>query len=163
MNFKRYLPSREFPPYAFIPGKHTHPEKPGGHMENIEVSTQKLDQNNYFSNEEYLYGIDLFNYHYYWESHVWWESLWNVAGRKGDDADFLKGLIKLAAAGVKINLKQDEAAAGHIKRALEILSPLSKDQNNWFGIELNSLISQLDALVIGSEVEDFFKLKLFIN
>ena len=36
------------------------------------------------------------------KSHVAWESLWMACGRKGAVADFLKGLIKLAAAGVNV-------------------------------------------------------------
>jgi hypothetical protein len=49
----------------------------------------------------YLRGIDLFNFGYWWESHEAWEGLWRACGRRGPAADFLKGLIKLAAAGVK--------------------------------------------------------------
>ena len=44
---------------------------------------------------------DLLNHGFYWEAHEAWETLWHAAGRKGEIADFLKGLIKLAAAAVK--------------------------------------------------------------
>jgi hypothetical protein len=49
----------------------------------------------------YLRGIDLFNHGFYWESHEAWEAVWISAGRRGSVADFLKALIKVAAAGVK--------------------------------------------------------------
>jgi hypothetical protein len=49
----------------------------------------------------YLYGVDLFNHGYYWEAHEAWEALWHACGRTGSTGWFLKGLIKLAAAGVK--------------------------------------------------------------
>jgi hypothetical protein len=66
---------------------------------------------------EYLYAIDLFNHGYYWEAHEVWEGLWHAAGRKGALADFLKGLIKLAAAGVKIREGRSEGASRHSQRA----------------------------------------------
>lgn len=143
MKTKRYLPSKPFPPYAFIPGKFPHPEKAGGHMENEEVAVSPLTEDSFFENEGYLYGIDLFNHGYFWESHVWWEALWNEAGRKGDTADFLKALIKLAAGGVKEGLDQETVAKGHQERAIEIFEPLAKKQENWFGINCNELLSEI--------------------
>ena len=50
--------------------------------------------------QTYLYAIDLFNFGFYWESHVYLEELWNQAKRVGENADFFKMLIKLGAAGV---------------------------------------------------------------
>jgi hypothetical protein len=46
--------------------------------------------------------VDLFNHGYYWEAHEQWESLWHACGRKGPVANLLQGLIRLAAAGVKV-------------------------------------------------------------
>ena len=50
----------------------------------------------------YLRGVELFNAGYYWEAHESWEALWHAHGRRGPTAGVLQGLIKLAAAGVKI-------------------------------------------------------------
>ena len=52
-------------------------------------------------------GVELFNAGYYWEAHEAWEALWHAAGRRGPTADLLKGLIKLAAAGVKVRERQE--------------------------------------------------------
>ncbi|MCF8058875.1 MAG: DUF309 domain-containing protein [Bacteriovoracaceae bacterium] len=154
----RYLPQWELPPYAFIPGKHPHPEKKGGHMENTEVSVEPLDPTSPLENKAFLYGLDLFNNGYYWESHVWWEALWNKAGRKGELADFLKALIKLAAGGVKINLDQKPVSQGHIDRALELLIPL--EEEIFCGINIKDLIR--DCRGLGSSLP-FKELKLKIN
>lgn len=143
MKTKRYLPSKPFPPYAFIPGKFPHPEKAGGHMENEEVVVTPLSEDSFLENEGYLYGIDLFNNGFYWESHVWWEALWNEAGRKGDTADFLKALIKLAAGGVKEGLDQEAVATGHQERAIEIFEPLTQKQAVWFGIDCEKLLLEI--------------------
>ncbi len=51
--------------------------------------------------ELFLYGVDLFNYGYYWEAHAAWERLWTVAPRSERAAVFLQGLIQVSAALVK--------------------------------------------------------------
>jgi predicted metal-dependent hydrolase len=68
----------------------------------------------------YLRGVALFNAGYYWEAHEAWESLWHAAGRKGPVADVLKGLIKLAAAGVKVREGQPHGITTHARRAAEL-------------------------------------------
>src|SRR5438105_1185218 len=101
--FSRLVPEKPLPPYSFVPGRFPHPVSDmAGHSFGIEpLAPARLDLNQWTASQTYLYGIDLFNGRYYWESHVEWESLWLVCGRSGPVADFLKGLIKLAAAGVK--------------------------------------------------------------
>jgi uncharacterized protein len=71
---------------------------------------------------EYLYGVDLFNQGFYWEAHEAWEGLWIASGKAGTTAEFLKGLIKLAAAAIKRREGRDtgadhlaEGAAGHLR------------------------------------------------
>ena len=51
---------------------------------------------------QYLEGIELFNHGYYWEAHEKWEGSWHAAGRAGAMGEFFRGLIKLAAAGLKV-------------------------------------------------------------
>lgn len=129
-------------------------------MENEQVKVAALTQENYRQNEGYLYGLDLFNHGYYWESHVWWEALWNEAGRKGEMADFLKALIKLGAGGVKLALSQESVSRGHIERALELLEPLEKNHSQFCGINLMNLIEECHRL---SEDYPFERLKLLLD
>jgi len=100
----RLVPHRAFPPYAYVPGLSPHPtHNPLGHSYNRPVVViEAPDPDSWNSNEHYLYGVDLFNHGYYWEAHEVWEDLWNADGRIGLPSAFLKGLIKLAAAGVKV-------------------------------------------------------------
>src|SRR6059058_1095489 len=97
----RLVPDEPFPAYAYIPGRLPHPTAdPAGHSYGIElVAPGKVEPEKWRECRPYLYGIDLFNAGFYWESHVAWESVWMACGRKGITADFMKGLIKLAAAG----------------------------------------------------------------
>ncbi|MER9226251.1 DUF309 domain-containing protein [Mesorhizobium sp. M0664] len=65
----------------------------------------------------FRWGIDLFNHGYYWEAHEAWESLWHAAKRSTQHRLFFKGLILLAAAGVKIREGKRVAAVRHATRA----------------------------------------------
>ncbi|MCG8450743.1 MAG: DUF309 domain-containing protein, partial [Pirellulales bacterium] len=114
---------RSFPPYSYVPGYALHPvSDPSGHMYGEKLETPSpLEPESWQTCNEYLFGIDLFNHGYYWEAHEAWESLWHVAGRQGPVANFLKGLIKLAAAGVKAREGNPRGVQRHARRALELL------------------------------------------
>lgn len=152
-NPPRFIPDWPFPPYIFTPGINAHPEKEGGYMHGKKLISEPIDPLHPLQNQYFAYALDLFNYHYYWESHVYFEVLWNLHGRQGPIADFLKGMIKLGAAGVKFNLGQDEAANGHILRAQELLQEISLQQGDQilcFSINeiLNDLKSDFSEIVI---------------
>ena len=102
-----------FPSYTHIPGVTPHPLRdPAGHSYREPKSLGQILEHppsdvdltweNLPSQSEFQWAVKLFNAGYYWESHEAWESLWHLAGRTGWLADYLKGLIKLAAAGVKL-------------------------------------------------------------
>lgn len=145
---QRLIPNRPFPPYAFLPGVNPHPEKEGGHMFEVELECHPLTEDNFHEHSDYHYAFDLFNYGYYWESHVWWEELWHLAGRKGELADLLKGLIKLAAAGVKMKLGHEIPAKGHIERGIELFEKVRNHAHTveFFGVELDRLLEELHSL-----------------
>ena len=99
----RLVPEVPLPPYAFVPGRTPHPiSDPHGHSFGLKPTVPpEFNLENWDTSKAYLFAFDLFNAGFYWESHEQWESLWHACGRTGPAADFLKGLIKLAAAGVK--------------------------------------------------------------
>lgn len=117
---------RPLPPYAHIPGQTPHPvSDPRGHMYGASHETPPpLDPDNWQASEVYRYGVDLFNHGFYWEAHEAWESLWIAAGRSGPVAIWLKALIKLAAAMVKIRAGNAVGGARHALRAQELLGDL---------------------------------------
>ena len=55
-----------FPPERYLPGKNT--------ARNHELPSFPDER------EQFLYGVDLFNHHYWWEAHEVWESLCAVVG-----------------------------------------------------------------------------------
>ncbi|MFK0690915.1 DUF309 domain-containing protein [Mesorhizobium sp. IMUNJ 23033] len=117
------LPEQNFPSYAYLPGKHPHPVRhPLGHSyqsDPVAVAVAEALSSNVFR-----WGIDLFNHGYYWEAHEAWEPLWHAAKQSTQHRLFFKGLILLAAAGVKIREGKRVAAARHAARAAALLRQL---------------------------------------
>jgi predicted metal-dependent hydrolase len=92
-----------------------------------------------------LRGIDLFNHGYYWEAHEEWEGLWQVCGKQGILATFLQGLIKLAAAGVKVRQQRPRGVRIHSSRAerhlREVQEQLDSPTQRYMGLLLAELIT----------------------
>lgn len=118
----RFVPDVPLPPYSFVPGRFPHPvSDPAGHMYGKPPERPAApDPDRWEECAAYLRGVDLFNFGFYWEAHETWEGLWHACGRRGPTADFLRGLIKLAAAGVKVREGVPEGVASHARRAAAI-------------------------------------------
>lgn len=144
----RYCPKRELPPYSYVPGLFPHPtsDERGHSFGRKEPVPQPLDEVNYRDNAAYCYAIDMFNHGFYWEAHEEWESLWHVAGRHGATADFLKGLIKLAAAGVKAREGRAAGVRRHAQRAAELFRGVQTGHTEMFGCSLIELIAAAAAV-----------------
>lgn len=110
----RYAPAREFPPYAFLPGKGPHPtQHPDGHSYTgvHEPPQDYFPSADWSTTSDYLYGVDLYNHGYLWEAHEAWEGLWHPAKRDVVHANFLQGLIQCAAAALKVRMQQPRGLA----------------------------------------------------
>ncbi|MGH7171096.1 MAG: DUF309 domain-containing protein [Gemmataceae bacterium] len=143
----RFVLDAAFPPYTFVPGRTPHPVRdPAGHLfgRTLELPPP-LDPARWQDSRAYLHGIDLFNHGYYWEAHEEWEGLWRTAGRTGSTADFLKGLIKLAAAGVKVRQGQPRGIASHADGATELFRELAQQLGGadavYLGLRLHDLLT----------------------
>ena len=160
----RYLPDEPFPPYSYVPGcKYPHPVRdPAGHSHDAPPVAQEGELQLGACSPLYLRGIDLFNHGFYWEAHESWEALWVAFGRQGIHADFLKGLIKLAAAGVKAREGRVAGVRRHALRAQQlfqqVLSQLTNEDGAVFRLSLPALLryaaaveENADALVHVSE------------
>src|SRR5207253_1624917 len=113
-----------FPSYTYVPGRAAHPfREQGGHSHGKQVpNVAPITDHNWPTHAMYLYAIDLFNYGYYWEAHEAWEAVWHACGRSGPVADFLKALIKLAAAGVKLREDRLTGVTRHASRAAQLFT-----------------------------------------
>jgi len=152
MDIPRLVPEKPFPAYSFVPGRFPHPTSdPAGHSFHTgPARLAPLDPRRWEASEAYLYGIDLFNGQFYWEAHESWEGLWHAAGRKGTTADLLKGLIKLAAAGVKHRQGTPRGVKSHACRAAELFRTVARSlgagQNLCLGFRIADLIELADAV-----------------
>ena len=136
-----------FPPYSYVSGLHPHPlSDPTGHgcEGNPAAPTVAPTENTWHQCQAYLWGLDLFNAGFYWESHESWEAAWLAAGREGATADFLKALIKIAAAGVKAREGRVEGVHRHLARATELLGPFAEsEKGSYFGLDVLALQSAI--------------------
>lgn len=109
-----------------------------------------IDPKNPSQNQELAYALDLFNHGFYWESHVYFEAIWNTHGRIGPISDLMKAFIKLGAAGVKLSIDQKIAAIGHFERARELLQDvISSEGNHFLGFNLQILLEKIDNFLGG--------------
>lgn len=152
----RFMPEWPLPAYIFVPGANPHPKKEGGHSEGQgDPQGDPVDLNHPEKNKLLRYAVDLFNNAYFWESHVYFEALWNAHNRTGPVADFFKGFIKLGAAGVKLTISQDVSAREHFERAKELFLDVKKiEGENFLGFYLPEIISQID-LAFAGELKSF--------
>lgn len=139
---KRLVPHRALPSYSYVPGMHPHPiREEEGHSFGVEVSVSDFDPERWQECDEYLFGVDLFNAGFYWEAHEAWEAVWICVGRTGLIADFLKGLIKLAAAGVKAREGNANGVERHAARAAQLFGESCAGEETLLGLQLDRLLA----------------------
>ena len=140
----RLLPPVELPPYTYIPGTETpHPIRhPQGHSYGRKGRVPKpLTAENWAENRSYLLALDLFNMGYYWEAHDEWDRLWRVSGPDTIVGRFLKGLIKLSAAGMKVRENSIHGVRRHAASAGEVFADVAAEvgTERFCGLKLTQL------------------------
>ena len=153
----RYVPDFPLPPYSYVTGRFPHPTRDEaghsfGHTFKVSVAPS---EDTWPRCREYLLGIDLFNFGYYWEAHEVWEAVWNACGRRGKTADFVKGLIKLAAAGVKAREGRAAGVRTHADRAAALFEKIlaaSDAQPTFFGLGLATLGDEARRLATDADL-----------
>ena len=141
---------RTFPPYSYVTGRFPHPTRdPAGHSYGGAPPTvEPISPADWQRSDEYLWACELFNHGYYWEAHEAWESLWHAAGRSGPTAELLQGLIKLAAAGVKVREGRAAGVRRHAARAIELFDGVRAQVKSprYLGLDLAGLIQWATAI-----------------
>jgi hypothetical protein len=143
----------EFPAYSFVPGgPWPHPARSRqvpspGHE-------RRGDGEPGVISPQFLWGVRLFNAGYYWEAHEVWEGLWHAHGRCGTKADLLRGLIKLAAAGVKVREGQEHGVRVHAHRAAELFARVRQEAGrHQLGLDLEECIERARAVAANPPVD----------
>ena len=128
------------PPYRFIPGLNPHPRRhPQGHAYGTpETPPPSVPPDRWRDNAVYLHGIDLYNFAYWWECHEALEGLWHLTGHQGTEAQFLQGIIQVAAANLKRHVGSLVGARRLGKEAVERLASVGR--RRFMGLELGPFI-----------------------
>jgi uncharacterized protein len=146
-SWPRYT-TTSFPPYRYVPGKHPHPRNsPLGHSYGRpEPQLAAFPAEGWRQAEGYLYGIDLYNYAYWWECHEVFESLWHAVGLKTEQGNFFQALIQLAAGNLKHVVGDPQAADNLMDRGL---IRLEKAPAFYMGVDVRGLSEDVRRYGIG--------------
>jgi hypothetical protein len=130
------------------------------------VNPKPLHEDRWAESRSYLYGLDLFNMGFYWESHDEWERLWRATGADGMVGKFLKGLVKLAAAGIKVREESIHGVRRHAASAGEVFADVAAetDLERYCGLAFEDLQFAADRaaqLVYKSGLEPGRPLRVF--
>ena len=151
--------TRPFPSSRLLPEIKPRPARsPRGHSASkpAAVVVEALSTDKWFENKTYLHGVDLYNYHYWWESHEAWENLWKKGHQDKLVSEFLKGLIKTSAAFIKWRLKVPRGVKLHYQGAMGHLRKVCAEHPVYMGIDLLRHIERLErhfSLMMGVDVE----------
>src|SRR6185312_8486599 len=139
-------PSR-LPPYSYVPGgPWPHPNRAqqdeGDRSEEPSPAKSPLPED-LATSAPFRRAVQLFDAGYYWEAHEAWEGLWHAAGRRGATADILRGLIKLAAAGIKVRERREAGVRTHARRAAECFASARRlGESHQLGLDLDAWIER---------------------
>ena len=125
----RLLPSVDLPGYTYTTGQGLpHPYRdPKGHSHGKKNRTVKpLIANRWAESPAYLLALDRFNHGFYWEAHDEWERLTRVSNPEALVGRFLKGLVKMAAAGLKVREQSVHGVRRHAASAGEVFADVAR-------------------------------------
>jgi uncharacterized protein len=133
-----------------VPSKNPHPRRdPRGHSYGKpEPKPSAFQPEDWPHSEEYLYGIDLYNFAYWWECHEVFEGLWHAVGRNTEQGNFFQALIQLAAANLKLFTGNHQAAG---KLLASGMFRLQKTPRFYMGIDMAGLNENLRRHVADSD------------
>jgi len=142
----RLAPGRALPTYAYRRGRTPHPTRDAAGHGGIDPGDNAASTED-GAWESFLYGFDLFNRGYYWEAHEAWEDLWHSHGRNSQDGRLIKGLIALAAAGLKLHEGNPNGAVHHARRAERLFAALAAETGEIMGLYPDALASLAKEIV----------------
>jgi hypothetical protein len=127
-----------FPPYRFVPGLNPHPHtSPLGHSFGRPAGRlPPWRPEEWRALTPYLYGVDLYNYAYWWECHETLEGLWHAAGRTGAAASFLQAIIHVAAAQLSRHGGKREGSKRQAEKGLARFASALERGPVYMGLEI---------------------------
>lgn len=138
-----------FPPYRHRPGRTPHPRRhPEGHLYGREEpAPPPFDAGRWHESNDYLYGVDLHNFGYYWEAHEAWEGIWKTTARNDLPGRYLQGLIQISAALLKRDLKVEGGMRRLGAAGLAKLEEVSRVHTICCGVELAEYMGRIERIL----------------
>ena len=145
----------KFPIYRHLPGSTPHPfSDPKGHSYNVkERIIVPLTNDNWKNQTDYLFGVDLFNFGFWWEAHEMFENYWKISLEPNPIKKFLQGLIQICAALLKW---LQNNLIGMIKLSTKGIANINSNTNYSYLLGIN-----LELFTI--KLKDFFCNEFKIN
>ncbi|MBI1813423.1 MAG: DUF309 domain-containing protein [Deltaproteobacteria bacterium] len=141
--------ARPFPAYRYVPGVHPHPTRdPRGHSYEPNPTLHRhaaWQPEQWRTLEAWLFGVDLFNAHYFWEAHEAWEGLWAAMPRDSEPALLLQGLIQIAAALLKVHIGTLAGVQILSVEGLDKLAHVAEQTPRMLGLDLQDVMASLRA------------------
>jgi len=125
----RLAPARPFPRSAYLPGRSARPP------------ARAIGP----AREEVAFGVDLYHAGYFWEAHEAWEGPWKRTRSPARKA-LLQGLIQLAAALLKLRLREARGAHRLLHRARRRLCDARALRRRCLGLDVAALLGDVEAL-----------------
>src|SRR5437899_9869562 len=137
---------RPFPAYRYVPGLHPHPHRdPAGHSYEPNPTLNRhapWSVEDWRTLDDWLYGVDLFNFFYFWEAHEAWEGLWAAVDRQSAPAFTLQGLIQIAAALLKTHMQVLEGVRSLSAEGLEKVRQVATTHPQMLGLNLPEVVDR---------------------
>lgn len=158
---------RPFPAYRYLPGVHPHPFRdPQGHSHGAERGrgpSPNWRPEEWRTLDDWLFGVDLFNAHYFWEAHEAWEGLWAVVRRGTAPSLLLQGLIQISAALLKAHQRNSAGIRVLSREGLEKLRAVRSPTGSLMGVDLAKAIAAFAAFFgSGEEIPDLERVPVLI-
>jgi len=123
-----------------------HPRRhPQGHSYGMsEPEADPVAPEAWHTSETYLFGIDLYNFAYWWECHEQLEALWHAVGHETRQGHFLQGLVQIAAGNLRRFMEDGNDSAG-TSLASKGLERLALFEGEHMGIDVPRFCSEVRA------------------
>ena len=143
-DFPRYMPDETFPEYRHVPGTNREIQGRFGHSEDaiLDLPTPS----GWRDNTDYLFGIDLFNYAYWYEAHAIWNPLWHRA--TGNYRLFINGLALVADAMLLHHQRDLRGLRDQMSLGTgNLTAVLNAEGDVYMGLNLHLLMRSLDTFI----------------
>lgn len=123
----RWRPARALPEQAYVPGSVARVAC------ELPLVRARVAPERWREDDEWLFGVDLWNARFLWEAHEAWEGPWRAArGVDEHQAAFLRGMIQCAASALHVPMRRPEGLARLCERGTQRLASLRLDEDGRF-------------------------------